>query len=77
MHFPSVYARAGKLTPIELFYGGHVSDYQPTSNCDLDSDMAPVPEPREAQNTQPDLPELDFSRLRMARASLDAAFPQD
>jgi hypothetical protein len=39
--------------------------------------MAPVPEPRTAQNTPPDLPEPDFSRLRMARASLDAAFSQD
>ena len=54
-----------------------MSDHQPAGNCDLDSDMVPVPEPREAQNTPPDLPEPDFSRLRLARASLDAAFPED
>lgn len=54
-----------------------MSDHQPAGTCDFDSEMAPVPEPREAQNTAIDLPEPDFSRLRMARASLDAAFPQD
>jgi hypothetical protein len=54
-----------------------LSDNQPDSNSDFDSEVAPAPVTREAQNPATDLPEPDFSRLRMARASLDAAFPQD
>jgi hypothetical protein len=57
-----------------------LSDHQPDGTTDLDSNPATaagVPHREASQGAAIDLPEPDFSRLRMARASLDAAFPQD
>jgi hypothetical protein len=51
-----------------------VSDHQPDYNCD---DEPAEADRRAAQDTAPDPHEPDFSRLRLARASLDNAFPQE
>jgi hypothetical protein len=73
----SVYAPAIGLRRLNLTAGTTVSNHQPDGNAERGSETAPAQQPREAQDRAPDLPELDFSRLRMARASLDAAFPRD
>ena len=57
-----------------------MSDHQPANGSDHDGDatMAPAEGDRDRpQETVGDPHEPDFSRLRMARASLDAAFPED
>jgi len=56
-----------------------LSDHQPDNSSDLDSASATAPgeghrDP--SQRTANDLPEPDFSRLRLALASLDGAFPE-
>jgi hypothetical protein len=56
-----------------------MSDHQPASNPEpgRDADRAPAESGCEASQGAPtDLHELDFSRLRMARASLDGAFSE-
>lgn len=54
-----------------------MSEHQPQGASEFDGEMAPAEDHREAQCPASDLDEPDFSRLRMARASLDAAFPQE
>jgi hypothetical protein len=54
-----------------------VSEHQQAGTSEFDGEMAPAEDPREAKDSESDLEEPDFSRLRMARASLDAAFPQE
>lgn len=58
-----------------------MSDHQPDadgSDHDSDATLAPAEGDRKmSQDTVRDPLEPDFSRLRMARASLDAAFPEE
>lgn len=51
-----------------------MSDHQPEHH---DDDPQPQADRRMPQDTATDQHELDFSRLRLARASLDNAFPQE
>ena len=51
----------------------HVSDHQPEHHKDDEQARANAQAP---QGATPDPHEPDFSRLRLARASLDNAFPQ-
>jgi hypothetical protein len=65
--------------PVELSPEDHVSDHQPENHYD-DEEQAEADRQRvwdrTAQDTATDPHEPDFSRLRLARASLDNAFPQ-
>ena len=54
-----------------------MSEHQQTGPSEFDGEMAAAEDPREAQGSPSVLDEPDFSRLRMARASLDAAFPHE
>ena len=54
-----------------------MSEHQPAGTSEFEGEMAPAEDPREAIGAVWDLEEPDFSRLRMARASLDAAFPRE
>lgn len=54
-----------------------MSEHQQPGPSEYDGEVGPAEDQREAQATASSLEELDFSRLRMARASLDAAFPQE
>ena len=54
-----------------------LSDHQPANNFDLDSDAKKAPANNDcdaSKEVATDLLEPDFSRLRMARATLDRAF---
>ena len=57
-----------------------MSDHQPEHGYD-ENELAEADRQTEtnrtARDTAPDQYEPDFSRLRLARASLDNAFPQD
>ena len=56
-----------------------LSDHQPANNFDLDSDAEKALEKNDREASKgaaTDLLEPDFSRLRMARATLDRAFPR-
>ena len=55
----------------------NLSEHQPAGNSDTETDAAMAEAKRESpQGSATGLYEIDFSRLRMARASLDGAFPQ-
>jgi hypothetical protein len=61
--------------------GDHMSDHQPFAySSDPDTDVAMAPDEgggKASQGAVTDQLEPDFSRLRLARASLDAAFPEE
>jgi hypothetical protein len=55
-----------------------MSDHQPEGHYGSMGEAPPAEDDRAATpEPAPDPLEPDFSRLRMARASLDAAFPED